>query len=200
MNARKLAARAALPVLAVAAVSAQAHAADFEWKKFQGKTVTFLANNNPLALALLSYKADFEKLTGMTLKFSYAPWARVLSRLLGGFEAAGFIHRVAAVLTFTYFGIHLVDLFRRKTASRLSWWRFIRSSRQPELPVVLLEDTGALCGLFFALAGVVLAHVTGEPRWDAVGSLAITEVDESSAVGKFTGAAPAKVGDAVASK
>jgi cation diffusion facilitator family transporter len=54
-----------------------------------------------------------------------------------------------------------------------SWWRFIRSSRQPELPVVLLEDTGALCGLMFALAGVVLAHVTGEPRWDAVGSLAI---------------------------
>jgi cation diffusion facilitator family transporter len=55
----------------------------------------------------------------------------------------------------------------------LSWWRFIRSSRQPELPVVLLEDTGALCGLCFALAGVVLASVTGEPRWDALGSLAI---------------------------
>ena len=64
-------------------------------------------------------------LTGMTLKFSYAPWARVLSRLLGGFEAAGFIHRVAAVVTFTYFGIHLVDLFRRKAASGLSWWKFI---------------------------------------------------------------------------
>ena len=55
----------------------------------------------------------------------------------------------------------------------LSWWRFIRSSRQPELPVVLLEDTGALCGLCFALVGVVLASVTGEPRWDALGSLAI---------------------------
>ena len=45
-----------------------ASAADFEWKKFQGKTVTFLANNNPVAQALLTYKADFEKLTGMTLK------------------------------------------------------------------------------------------------------------------------------------
>ena len=50
------------------AVSAQARAADFDWKKFQGKTVTFLANNNPVSQALLSYKADFEKLTGMTLK------------------------------------------------------------------------------------------------------------------------------------
>ena len=52
----------------MAAVSAQAHAADFDWKKFQGKTVTFLANNNPVSQALLTYKADFEKLTGMTLK------------------------------------------------------------------------------------------------------------------------------------
>jgi cation diffusion facilitator family transporter len=56
---------------------------------------------------------------------------------------------------------------------RHSWWGFIRTSRNPELPVVLLEDTGALCGLCFALAGVLLAHFTGEPRWDAVGSLAI---------------------------
>jgi multiple sugar transport system substrate-binding protein len=68
MNARMFAARVALPVLAAVAVSAQARAADFEWKKFQGKTVTFLANNNPVALALVTYKADFEKLTGMTLK------------------------------------------------------------------------------------------------------------------------------------
>jgi len=56
---------------------------------------------------------------------------------------------------------------------RHSWWGFIRTSRNPELPVVLLEDTGALCGLFFALTGVLLAHFTDEPRWDAVGSLAI---------------------------
>ncbi len=64
-------------------------------------------------------------LTGMTLKFSYAPWARVLSRLLGGFEAAGFIHRVAAVITFSYFGIHLADLFRRRRESGQSWRKFI---------------------------------------------------------------------------
>jgi len=54
-----------------------------------------------------------------------------------------------------------------------SWWSFIRTSRNPELPVVLLEDTGALCGLVFALSGVLLAYVTDEARWDAVGSLAI---------------------------
>ena len=53
------------------------------------------------------------------------------------------------------------------------WLSWIRRSKQPELPVVLLEDSGALIGLVFALTGVVLAHVTGEPRWDAVGSIAI---------------------------
>ncbi len=68
MNARMIATRIALPVLAVAAVSAEVCAADFDWKKFQGKTVTFLANNNPVAQALLTSKDDFEKLTGMTLR------------------------------------------------------------------------------------------------------------------------------------
>jgi cytochrome b subunit of formate dehydrogenase/uncharacterized protein with PIN domain len=64
-------------------------------------------------------------LTGMTLKFSYTPWAWTLSRLLGGFEAAGFIHRVGALITFSYFGIHIMDMIRRKRESRISWFKFI---------------------------------------------------------------------------
>jgi cation diffusion facilitator family transporter len=55
----------------------------------------------------------------------------------------------------------------------VSWWTFIRRSRNPELPVVLLEDSGAEIGLVFALFGVIMAHVTGNPRWDAAGSLGI---------------------------
>jgi cation diffusion facilitator family transporter len=54
-----------------------------------------------------------------------------------------------------------------------SWWQFIRHSKSPELPVVLLEDLGALVGLVMALTGVSLAVVTGEERWDAVGSIGI---------------------------
>lgn len=54
-----------------------------------------------------------------------------------------------------------------------SWWQFIRHSRNPELPVVLLEDIGAEIGLFLALVGVVMGHLTEEPRWDAAGSLGI---------------------------
>jgi cation diffusion facilitator family transporter len=54
-----------------------------------------------------------------------------------------------------------------------SWWRFIRNSRSPELPVVLLEDTGALVGLVFALIGVGLSVLTGNPVWDGIGTVAI---------------------------
>ncbi|MGH9271011.1 MAG: cation diffusion facilitator family transporter, partial [Ilumatobacteraceae bacterium] len=60
----------------------------------------------------------------------------------------------------------------RKPAG-MSWWTWIRTSKQPELPVVLLEDIGAELGLFIALGGVLLASATDEPRWDAAGSLSI---------------------------
>ena len=50
---------------------------------------------------------------------------------------------------------------------------FVRHAKAPELPVVLLEDTGALVGLVLALLGVTLAVVTGNGRWDGLGSLAI---------------------------
>jgi cation diffusion facilitator family transporter len=61
---------------------------------------------------------------------------------------------------------------RRKDPEQ-SWWQYIRAEKSPELPVVLLEDIGAEIGLFLALTGVLLAHYTGQPRWDAVGSIAI---------------------------
>ena len=54
-----------------------------------------------------------------------------------------------------------------------SWVQFIRRTKNPELPVVLLEDAAALCGLAFALFGVCLAFATGNGRWDGVGTLAI---------------------------
>jgi cation diffusion facilitator family transporter len=61
----------------------------------------------------------------------------------------------------------------RKIKGDVSWWGFIRQSRTPELPVVLLEDTGALFGLVFALAGVGLSVLTGDPVWDGIGTITI---------------------------
>jgi len=53
------------------------------------------------------------------------------------------------------------------------WWSFIKDTRQAELPVVLLEDLGALLGLAVALAGIGLAMATGDARFDALGSITI---------------------------
>ncbi|MCX5391048.1 cation diffusion facilitator family transporter [Streptomyces sp. NBC_00094] len=55
----------------------------------------------------------------------------------------------------------------------LSWKEFVRRSKAPELPVVLLEDLGALVGLVLALAGVGLALGTGDGVWDGIGTLCI---------------------------
>jgi len=60
-------------------------------------------------------------LTGMTLKFSYTGWAGFLSRLFGGFESAGSIHRFAAFVMITVFIVHVVDLFRRKKHEFGTW-------------------------------------------------------------------------------
>jgi cation diffusion facilitator family transporter len=54
-----------------------------------------------------------------------------------------------------------------------TWWQFIRQAKVPELPVVLLEDLGALIGLVFALFGVGLSLLTGDPVWDAIGTICI---------------------------
>ncbi len=75
----------------------------------------------------------------------------------------------------------LLESFSLRTAVRESnrsrgkkgWIQFIRHAKQPELPVVLLEDVAALLGLVFAFIGVGLTIITGNSMWDAIGTLAI---------------------------
>jgi len=83
---------------------------------------------------------------------------------------------------FSILGIAIVlEVFSFRTAINESvpikadrtWWQFIRTSRNPELPVVLLEDLGALVGLVFALGAVTIAVVADAPVWDGIGTLAI---------------------------
>lgn len=54
-----------------------------------------------------------------------------------------------------------------------SWWSFIRHSKNPELPVVLLEDLGAVVGLLIATTAVTASMVTGNAIYDGYGTLAI---------------------------
>jgi cation diffusion facilitator family transporter len=84
-------------------------------------------------------------------------------------------------VAFVVLGVAVVlESFSLRTAVREAgeqrrggWHAFIRHTKNPELPVVLLEDAGALAGLALAVIGLGLAVATDEPRYDAIGSLAI---------------------------
>ncbi len=54
-----------------------------------------------------------------------------------------------------------------------TWWEFVRDTKTPETAVVLLEDTAAEVGLVCALLGVGLSVLTGDTRFDAVGSIGV---------------------------
>ncbi|WP_144121968.1 cation diffusion facilitator family transporter [Catellatospora sichuanensis] len=56
---------------------------------------------------------------------------------------------------------------------KASWKEFVRRAKAPELPVILLEDLGALVGLVFALIGVSMTLITGSGYWDAAGTMMI---------------------------
>ena len=60
-----------------------------------------------------------------------------------------------------------------KIRGKSTWVQFVRRSRVPELPVVLLEDLAALVGLVFALFGVSLTLITGNGVWDGIGTVLI---------------------------
>jgi cytochrome b subunit of formate dehydrogenase len=46
--------------------------------------------------------------SGMPIKYSQAPWAIWLTRLLGGYQGAALLHRICAVVTFGYFAAHIL--------------------------------------------------------------------------------------------
>lgn len=80
--------------------------------------------------------------------------------LLFGIVLEGFSFRTAIVVA-------------RDMKGDAGWWTFIRRSRSPEVPVVLLEDAGAMIGLVLALAGILLAQATDDAVWDGIGTLSI---------------------------
>lgn len=76
-------------------------------------------------------------------------------------------------IVFEAYALRTAVVETNKVRGRLSIMQYVRRSREPELPVILLEDTGALLGLVFALFGVGMTLYTGDGRWDAVGSAVI---------------------------
>ncbi|MGV0110822.1 cation diffusion facilitator family transporter [Arthrobacter sp. CP30] len=78
-------------------------------------------------------------------------------------------------------GAIVAESFSLRTAIResnhtrgdMGWVRFVRTAKAPELPVILLEDFGALIGLLFALFGVSMTLLTDNGLWDAAGTAMI---------------------------
>ncbi|MEW6366926.1 MAG: cytochrome c3 family protein [Acidobacteriota bacterium] len=82
-------------------------------------------------------------LSGMSLKFSFMPWALRLSHILGGFDSMGGLHRIAAVTLLTVFAIHLWDLRRKRKESKLGWFRYLTN---PDSMLFNLNDLRELWG------------------------------------------------------
>ena len=80
---------------------------------------------------------------------------------------------LVAALALESFSFRTAIVETNKVRSGLSFPRFIERSRSPELPVILLEDFGALIGLVFALFGVSMTLITENGRWDALGAAMI---------------------------
>jgi cation diffusion facilitator family transporter len=106
-----------------------------------------------------------------------------LFSIFEGVEKIRHPHEVESLQwAFVVLGISIVlELFSFRTAiieanhvrGGLGWVRFIRRAKAPELPVVLLEDLGALIGLVLALGSLIAAEVTGDATWDGIGTLSI---------------------------
>ena len=80
---------------------------------------------------------------------------------------------LAIGLVLESFSLRTAIIESKHVKGDLSWAGFIRHAKNPELPVVLLEDAGALVGLFFAFLGVGLASLTGNAVWDGISTCAI---------------------------
>jgi len=160
------------------------------------EAVHSLADTSNQALLLLGKKRS-EKLPSAERPFGFGRerffWAFVVSLVLfslgsmyavyEGIEKIRHPHEIESLwwaLAILLFAMAM-EAYAFRTAikeSRLykgnhTWKQFIRRSRIPELPVVLLEDFGALMGLAFAFICVLIADITGNAVWDGVGTLSI---------------------------
>ena len=80
---------------------------------------------------------------------------------------------LSAAIVMESFSFRVAVRESNKVRGERSWVAFIRGSKAPELPVVLLEDLAALLGLIFALAGVGLSLLTDNAYFDVMGAAAI---------------------------
>ncbi len=104
----------------------------------------------------------------------YEGWKKLAHTSDHGLESPEWAILILVVaIVLEAFSLRTAVIESRPLKGDRTWWEFIKKSKVPELPVVLLEDVGALVGLVLALIGIGLAMLTGDARYDAMGSLAI---------------------------
>lgn len=154
-----------------------------------------VADTGNQSLLYLGHKRSRRKATAQH-PFGYAPetyfWAFVvaivlfaLGSLLSFFEGWNKLtdpHPIESpVWAFSVLGVGFVSesialtmaVRKANKTPDESWFQYLRTTKEGENPVVLLEDSAAELGLMVAVIGVALAVITGDARWDATGSLAI---------------------------
>ncbi|RIQ23199.1 cation diffusion facilitator family transporter [Jiangella rhizosphaerae] len=80
---------------------------------------------------------------------------------------------LVAAIIMESFSLRTAVIESDRVRNGASWSQFVRRAKSPELPVILLEDIGALLGLVFALIGVGMALITDNAYWDVAGTAAI---------------------------
>jgi cytochrome b subunit of formate dehydrogenase len=106
-------------------------------KKLQKESKSYYVRFDPVwrALHIVVIISFFGlALTGMILKFAGTQWAVFFANLLGGFEGAGVIHRLCAILTFGYFLVHFVFVYRSWKESRKSLFKFAFDKEHGMMP------------------------------------------------------------------
>ena len=108
-------------------------------------------------------------ITGMPLKFYYTDWAKVLFHVIGGADTARALHRLGAIVTFLYFGLHVASLVGR------SWRGRARTPRPADRQA---EPETALAGA--VRAGLDDAHLAGLARFRGAQQVVLRQGPEAA--------------------
>lgn len=107
----------------------------------------------------------------------YEGWHKIEAYLAGHAEELNLpwipLAVLAVAIVLESFSLRTAVIEANKARGEESLWQFIRRAKQPELPVILLEDIAALVGLVLAFAGVGLSLLTGNVIWDGIGTMSI---------------------------
>lgn len=89
--------------------------------------------------------------TGMTIKFADVPVFQFVSKMIGGPAVSGILHRIAAIVTFSYFFLHIGQLIRKKRRQKMSWRKMLTGENTMMFGVKDLREFAATMKWFMGL-------------------------------------------------